>query len=157
METFPHKGINGISSILILSHNIEFHLWWLYPDEISNIVQSLWIQTLSRYFLTPKSSPKNFLLGSIGNGLPWWPPVTGSPSSIGSSFYWLIDMPLHFLFGIEIGGAAELRPSKLARRNCDNWGGTITMMLPCHSRKASLLRLQVKPTWQGELGSKRVN
>jgi hypothetical protein len=70
VETFPHKGINGISSILILSHNIEFHLWWLYPDEISNIVQSLWIQTLSRYFLTPKSSPKNFLLGSIGNGLP---------------------------------------------------------------------------------------
>jgi len=38
-----------------------------------------------------------------------------------SFFYWLIDMPLHFLFGIEIGGAAELRPSKLARRYFQSW------------------------------------
>ena len=30
--------------------------------------------------------------------------------------YWLVDMPLHFLFGLEVRGSVEMRPSKLARR-----------------------------------------
>ena len=29
--------------------------------------------------------------------------------------FWLVDMPLHLLFGLEIRGQVELRPSKLAK------------------------------------------
>ncbi|CAJ1422493.1 unnamed protein product [Effrenium voratum] len=32
-----------------------------------------------------------------------------------SFVYWLLDMPLHFFFGVEVAGTMELRPRALAR------------------------------------------
>ena len=47
------------------------------------------------------------------------PQKTAAPGRI-SFVYWLFDMPLHFLFGLEIQGSVELRPTKLARRTRTN-------------------------------------
>eukprot|EP00435_Cladocopium_sp_Y103_P048995 s280_g14.t1 len=83
---------------------------------------------LQKLVVYPRSS-KQLIWSTVGSFLILWDLVTiplgifDLPDFIKfltiaarvSFFYWLIDMPLHFLFGIEIGGAAELRPSKLAR------------------------------------------
>lgn len=89
---------------------------------------------LQKLVVYPRSS-KQLIWSTVGSFLILWDLVTiplgifDLPDFIKfltiaarvSFFYWLIDMPLHFLFGIEIGGAAELRPSKLARRYFQSW------------------------------------
>lgn len=38
-----------------------------------------------------------------------------------SSVFWIVDVPLHFLFGVQTGGAIELRPLQLAKLYMRSW------------------------------------
>ena len=35
--------------------------------------------------------------------------------------FWVLDIPLHFIFGVQLDGAIELRPSVLARLYIRSW------------------------------------
>eukprot|EP00439_Symbiodinium_sp_Y106_P064279 s1886_g10.t1 len=41
--------------------------------------------------------------------------------AVTSSVFWIIDLPLHFLFGVQTGGAIELRPLQLAKLYMRSW------------------------------------
>ncbi|CAK9006735.1 Potassium/sodium hyperpolarization-activated cyclic nucleotide-gated channel 2 (Brain cyclic nucleotide-gated channel 2) (BCNG-2) [Durusdinium trenchii] len=86
-------------------------------------------------FVVPPRSSKQLTWSMIGSFLILWDLITiplgifDLPEFIDflsivariSFVYWLFDMPLHFLFGLEIQGSVELRPTKLARHYLKTW------------------------------------
>jgi len=38
-----------------------------------------------------------------------------------SFVYWVLDVPLHFIFGVQVGGAIEMRPQKLFKMYLRSW------------------------------------